>query len=286
MIFIRNDAQGNQLISKTYPPWEWKQHVFYGRDIVPLPDGNFIFAGIKGYALFLTNNTYAGKYFLAKMNADGEFLDSLTLPDFHSNTRTDRLVPINDGNFLAIGTEQDSQFIGSTGVIRKITPDLQVLWKREYRVSPPESLLHEAFWDATEMPDHGFVLAGRAFGPLEDSTWQNAWVIRVDSLGCLEPGCDSVFTAVHDPPLSEETALTLYPNPTDGIVHLSLTEPEVRVLGLRLLDAQGRVIYDVQFRREAGWKACDFDLGAQLPGVYVVQVRTTMGWVVRKIIRS
>lgn len=136
----------------------------------------------------------------------------------------------------------------------KITSDLQVLWKREYRVSPPESLLHEAFC-ATEMPDHGFVLAGRAFGPLEDSTWSNGWVIRVDSLGCLEPGCDSVFTAAHDPPLSEEVTLALYPNPTDGIVHLSLTEPEARLLGARLLDAEGRVLYDVQFRREAGLAA-------------------------------
>lgn len=287
MVCLRIDALGNQINSVVYPPWEWKQILFYGRDIYPLSNGEFLFCGLKSYAIFQANNTYSSKYFFAKIDANGQFLDSLTLPDWHELSRIDRIKPAFDGNFWVVGTEKDSQNLGATGLIMKIAPDLQVLWKREYRVSPPESLLHEAFWDAVEMPDHGFVLAGRAFGPLEDSTWSNGWVIRVDSLGCLEPGCDTVFTAVHDPPAGEEDAgLSLYPNPTAGALHLALTESDALLLGARLLDAQGRVLYDVQFRREAGWRACSLDLGGQPAGVYVVQVRTTKGWVVRKIIKS
>lgn len=167
----------------------------------------------------------------------------------------------------------------------KISPNLQVLWKREYRASPPESLIHDLFYEGAIMPDKSFVLCGLAFGPLEDSTNQNAWVVRVDSLGCLEPGCDSTV-AVQGPNQEEDVGLRLSPNPTGGEVRLALTDAEAVLLGLRLLDIQGRVIQDIQFLRSAGWRACVLNLAEQPAGVYIVQVRTSMGWTVKKVVKE
>lgn len=285
-VTIKTDSQGNQQWVKTYEPWEWKQNLFYGRDIQPLPDGTFLVAAGKGYALFEPNNTYSGKYFFARINSLGEFVDSVTLPGWHEFPGITRLKPSGDGNFWAIGAEKDSNLTAQTGLIIKITPNLQVLWKREYRVSPPESLAHEIFYEGTMMPDKGFVLCGGAFGPLEDSTNANGWVIRVDSLGCLEPGCDTVFTAVHGPLQEGDTGLLLSPNPTGGEIRLALADPEAVLLGVRVLDLQGRVLEDVQFRREAGWRECVLNLAGQPAGVYIVQARTSKGWVVRKVVKN
>ncbi len=285
MVLIKTDAQGIQQWSKVYPPWEWKQILFYGLDIQPLPSGDFLIAGLKDYAIFLPGNTYAGNYFFARLSPTGGILDSVTLPERHELTWVNRLKPSSDGNFWAIGAEKDSQNLGQTGLIMKITPALEVLWKREYRVSPPESMIHEMFYEGVEMPDHGFALCGTAFGPLEDSTNQNGWVIRADSFGCLEPGCQ-LNSAIEDPPVPEQDiGITLSSNPTSGQARLTLTHEGAVLLGVRVLDMQGRVVSDIQFLRAAGWRECEVDLGGELAGVYWVQVRTSEGRATRKIVK-
>jgi len=285
LVLIKTDAQGNQQWLKIFEPWEWKQILLYGTDIQILTNGNFLVSGLKSYAAYLPGYSYYAKYLLLKFNSQGEIIDSVSLPGNYYFFRINRLKPSGDGNFWAIGAERDSSTTAQTGLIMKITPDLQVLWKREYRVSPPESLIHEIFYEGAPLPDKGFVLCGRAFGPIEDSTNQNGWVIRVDSLGCLEPGCDTVITAVGDPPQEADAGILLSPNPTGGEVRLALTDPEAVLLGARLLDVQGRVLEDVQFRREAKWRECVLSLAGQPAGVYVVQVRASKGWVVRKVFK-
>ncbi|MDO8366653.1 MAG: hypothetical protein Q7T20_07655, partial [Saprospiraceae bacterium] len=252
MILLKTDAQGNQQWVKVYPPWEWKQILFYGLDLQPLSNGDFLMTGLKSYALFQPGNTYTGKYFFGRINSLGEFVDSVTFPQSYYFFKINRLKPTFDGNFWAIGAERDSQNLGQTGLIMKITPNLEIFWKREYRVSPPESMLHEIFYEGVEMPDHGFVLCGGAFGSLDDSTNANGWVIRVDSFGCLEPGCQ-LNSAVEDPPIPEQDiGLSLSPNPTSGQSRLTLTREGAVLLGVRVLDVQGRVVSDVQFLRGAG----------------------------------
>jgi len=286
MVIIKTDALGIQQWKKIYPPWEWKQNLFYGLDIQPLPNGDFLMAGVKSYALFLPGNTFTGKYFFARINGSGEFIDSVTLPKSYYNFRVNRLKPSSDGNFWAIGAERDTFTEGQTGLIMKISPNLEVIWKREFRVSPPESTEHEMFFEGVEMPDKGFVLCGRAFGLLEDSTNQNGWVIRVDSLGCLEPGCQ-LNSAIEDPPTPEQDiGIALSPNPTSGQARLALTHEGAMLLGLRVLDVQGRVVSDMQFLRAARWRECVVDLGWEPAGVYLVQVRTSEGWGVRKIVKQ
>jgi len=286
LVLIKTDAAGNEQWAKVYPSEEWKQILFYSLDLQPLPNGDFLMAGLKGYAVYQPGNAYVAKYFLARINALGEFVDSVTLDKSYYFFRTNRLKPASDGNFWAIGAERDTTTEGQTGVIIKITPELEVLWKREYRVSPPESMTHEWFYEGVEMPDHGFVLCGRVYGPLEDSTYQNGWVIRVDSLGCLEPGCQ-LNSAIEDPPTPEQDiGITLSPNPTSGQAMLALTHEDAVLLGVRVLDVQGRVVSDMQFLRSAGWREWMVELGGEPVGLYVVWVRTSEGWAVKKIIKQ
>ena len=208
------------------------------------------------------------------------------MPEQHQRNRINRLKQSSDSNFWAIGAEIDSQNLGQTGLIMKITPNLEILWKREYRVSPPASTMHEIFYEGVEMPDHGFVLCGGAYGPIEDSTYANGWVIRVDSFGCLEPGCQ-LNSAVEDPPAAEQDiGISLSPNPTSGQATLALTQEGAVLLGVRVLDIQGRVVSDMQFLRAAGWREWALDLSKEPAGVYWAQVRTSTGWAVKKLIKQ
>ncbi len=286
MVIFKADANGNQQWAKTYPVTGYKEHNNAGTDITALPNGNYLIAGRRYYDITTHLGSYLSDYYFRTINLSGEIVDSLSFEN-HSNCETDRMLKVSDSNYLVCGYELDTiNKNGQTGLLLKVRPDGRPLWKREYRVSPPQSKIHDAFFNAIEMPDRGFVVCGRAYGPIEDSTYQNAWVIRVDSLGCLEPGCDSTITAAHDPPGPSAVGLSLSPNPTTGEARLLLSDPEAVLLGVRVLDIQGRTVSDVQYLRSAGWRGCVLDLGGQPAGVYVVQVRTSKGWGVGKVLRK
>ena len=84
----------------------------------------------------------------------------------------------------------------------------------------------------------------------------------------------------------DDIGITLSPNPTSGILRLALTRAGDVLLGARLLDLQGRVVSDLQFLRSAGWRECVLDLSGQPAGGYVVQVRTSAGWAVRRVVKQ
>jgi hypothetical protein len=287
MILLKTDFDGNLLWSKVYSPWEFKQSGLAGYDIKLVSDTTLMVVGHKQYTLLNSSFSYFSRYILMKFDLNGNVLDSVSFGGYAGAYPT-RAIKLADKNYLITGQEKDSTFnlVGPTGVIIKIASSLNVIWKKEYRVSPPESQLHDKFDDAVEMPDKGFIICGRAFGPLEDSTNQNGWVIRVDSFGCLEPGCQ-LNSAIEDPPTpKQDIGITLSPNPTSGQARLTLAHEGAVLLGVRVLDVQGRVVSDMQFLRGAGWRECVVDLGGEPAGVYLVQVRTSEGWGVRKIVKQ
>lgn len=282
LLVIKTDAFGNQQWTKRFAPWEWKQYGLGGLDIKPLEDSTFIIFGNKYYkGLNQTFNNYS-KYMLIRLRLDGTLIDSISFGG-GDGTLISSVIRTNDGNFLAAAAENDSSFsdIGQTGVLLKISPSLHLLWKREYHISSPGVKTYEKFFDAVQLPDRGFIICGRAY---DDSTYQNGWLIRVDSLGCLEPGCQ-LNSAIEDPPAPAlDIGITFSPNPTSGQVRLALTHEGAVLLGVRVLDLQGRVVSDVQYLRNAGWRECTLDLSVEPAGVYVVQVRTSEGWAVREIV--
>jgi hypothetical protein len=287
MLLIKTDPMGNQQWAKTLPPSEWKQYTWSGYNALFLPDSTYLLVGNKGYRILNQQYSFYFKYIFFKYKSDGTLVDSTSISGAADAVPTSA-TRLLDGNILVTGVENDSSFggIGQTGVLLKIATTLQLLWKREYRISPPQSLYYEKFHDAVELANKDIVICGRAFGPLEDSTNQNGWVIRVDSFGCLEPGCQ-LNSAVEDPPTSEQDiGITLSPNPTSGQVRLALAHEGAVLLGVRVLDVQGRVVSDMQFLRSAGWRECVVDLGGELAGVYVVQVRTSEGWGGKKIVKQ
>jgi hypothetical protein len=257
------------------------------RDIKTLPDGTFLVS--TNYAYYMPSQvlTYFEKHKFFHIGSDGSILDSVSNAG-GSEAYLSKLIPIKDGNFLAVGLERDSAFnaTGNKGILMKMTQDLKVKWKRKYRVSPPESKLHEKFYDAIEMPDRGFIVTGRAFGPLEDSTNSNGWVIRVDSLGCLTPGCDSVTTNVDSPGTNEDGVnILIQPNPASGQVMVTVEPASEEIIGMKLVAMNGAVLEDVQFKRGTHIQQTRLSLQNLEPGVFILMVRTGKGWYARKLVK-
>ncbi len=75
---------------------------------------------------------------------------------------------------------------------------------------------------------------------------QDIWVVKVDSLGCIIPGCDDFSTVITVQATNLGSALSVYPNParqsTTVKVTLSAGSSLVADLRLRLVSAQGQEV--------------------------------------------
>jgi hypothetical protein len=109
---------------------------------------------------------------------------------------------------------------GMCGVILKLNTSESKEWVRFYK--HPEVVQDWTtdynLYDIKPTSDGGFVSAGW-FAHSIDNT-QDTWVIKVDSFGCLVPGCE--LTSV--PKIERSiTALNIYPNPANEVVHFDIT---------------------------------------------------------------
>jgi hypothetical protein len=162
------------------------------------------------------------------------------------------------------------------GALTKTDAQGELIWQRKYYTRHD---IDNYFFCMTPTSDAGFLMGGIAFRI--GNNRQDAWAVKVDSLGCLEPGCDGSVAA---PEPGAAIGLSIRPNPVAD--WLAVASPEAVLLGLRLTDLSGRVLEDVQFFRQHGLREYRLSLAALPPGLYVLSVRTEKGWVVEKVVKQ
>ena len=139
----------------------------------------------------------------------------------------------------------------SKGLLLRANSEGDSLWMREYAyydstVTDCEGTLR----DVQPTPDGGFVAVGETRG---NSNGNNppglsvdVWVVKVDSMGCLVPGCDDFSTAITVQATNLKDALSVYPNPAHGGTMAKVTlpagSPFANDLRLRLVSAQGQEV--------------------------------------------
>jgi len=129
------------------------------------------------------------------------------------------------GDLIAVGRTRVSN--SYYGTLFRTTNDGDSLWLRNYQYH--DSLVSNAsglFYDAVPTPDGGFVAVGSAFS-INGIYTQDVWVIKTDSMGCIEPGCD-VITGMQTQLTNMKDALRVWPNPVQagGAVQVELQLPD------------------------------------------------------------
>jgi hypothetical protein len=101
------------------------------------------------------------------------------------------------------------------------------------------------------------------------------YVTVTDNNSCV--GSDtiivSIFTGIED--AAANRILGIYPNPTTGIVHVTLKN-HASQLNLRVIDVTGRIILSDEFS-DNGVFIKDYDLSGYAKGVYYLQVFSSEG---------
>ena len=213
--------------------------------ITTASDGNVLVASSWAYG-----NNFMIRRYLAKLDAsDG----SIIWEKQYANTTLNYPVLFvvqevyQGGDLISVSNELISG--QHHGVLLRTTSTGDSLWMRHYQyhdslVSNGRGILR----DVVPTPDGGFVAVGSALSVPGVYT-QDVWVVKVDSMGCLEPGCH-LITGMETQITNLSGALKVWPNPVAAgtAVQVEVQLPEgfavQGALRLTVTDAAGRLVHE------------------------------------------
>lgn len=114
------------------------------------------------------------------------------------------------------------------GYLAKTDTAGNLLWQRTYAKSP---VIDNYIYDVTRTFDGGFLLSGSCYFSNTD-----AWLLKVDSLGCEVAGCDGASLEV----APTEELSTVFPSPAQGTITFRFATSAQRVI--RIYDSNGRCV--------------------------------------------
>ncbi len=189
-----------------------------------------------------------------------EYSDS---SDFYIHTALEATF---DGNYIAVGQgDPTSTFgpnVGVLGRIFKISPQGDSLWYRSYYhldVNCTGLCDLNYFRDIKPTPDGGYI----ACGWVTDVGFQDMWVIKMDSMGCVDTLC---IIGVGVPEYKQNVEVSIYPNPAHD--NFTVSAPLFIDAVLTVNDFSGRLLFQQAFNKEvviniAGLKA----------GMYIISLQ-------------
>ncbi len=187
---------------------------------------------------------------------------------------------------IACGVTYDGGY--EQGLLLRTTADGDSLWMRSYAYH--DSVIDQGqgrFWDVLPTADGGCIAAGFANnpfnGPFPPGYSQDAWVVKVDSMGCIVPGCDGV--GITEQVTNLAGALQLWPNPVSGQLHVGFSLPgnfkTTGPLMLSVTTLDGRLVLRQQLPpllgRGAGGEGI-LDVSALAPGTYALHLSDGTRW--------
>jgi Secretion system C-terminal sorting domain len=264
MILVKWDSLGNKLWHKTYGTIDFDG----GNGITATADGNYLLAGYRGVA---NNKT---RCWIQKITPTGIVIWSHTYDDGSGELRwaKERF----DGTIVAAGSSDDNFTNKDDGYIVK-TDSLGVLqWDRLFDMNNN----HCYFRDFDFTLDGGYICAGFAF--TGNSGNQDAWLVKLDSLGCDSLGC-AAYVGLFEPPSKSEEEIVLFPNPVHDILQVKFDFPYAGALQWYLYTAEGKLINQ---RPEYVMRNFSINISDLTPGMYLLELRTDSGRTMKKFFKQ
>ena len=170
------------------------------------------------------------------------------------------------------------------GLLLRTTSDGDSLWMRNYWYN--DRLVPQGqgrFWDVLPTADGGCIasgFAGAPFDPPLPPNWsQDAWVVKVDSLGCIVPGCDGVGITEQVTNLGD--ALRLWPNPVSGQLHVGISLPgNLKTTGplmLSVTSLAGQLVLQQHVPTSVPGEV-ELDVSALAAGTYALHLSDSTWW--------
>ena len=238
-LVIKTDSLGNE---------EWTvnlggPYIDYIAMLCNSPDGHIVALTCYADSMY-TPDVALRRIYISKLDNSGNLIWSKKYGESTYWNYSFNIRPAQNGDFLACG-RVPSVFPHHSGWILRINNDGDSLWYRQYdHLLGDESI--NKIYDVMETQDHNIVGCGTVFPMPPDIGSQDTWIIRLDSIGCEYPFCDTTV-GVDEIASVEKNGLLIYPNPASNIINCRFKAcPE----GSRGVGDFRLVIYDL-FGRKA-----------------------------------
>jgi len=193
--------------------------------------------------------------YLRELNPD---LDDI--PESHALARC----PDDSGYITAGPGYRQHAFLQKTG------PDGDSLWLRQYIPLGWEEdrALWSYFHDIKATPFNTFLACGKVYDLHMEV--RNAWIVHVDSMGCIVPGCDRVVSTTQAPEAGA-TGFTLYPNPASEQLFILSRYSNDESVVLTMAAMNGQILKTTRFIASSGNQYI-VPLDGFAPGSYVFTI--------------
>ena len=274
---LRVDSLGNEIWSFTNgTPYDdlGQAHLF------TLADGSFVYGSGKP-----TGNGADQRPQLVKVDSTGTILWS---QEYDVATHSALILDVQEiapgGDLIACGYSTPiNPFFD--GFLCRTNSQGDSLWLRHYWYT--DSIMNDGigyFNDVTPTSDGGFAAVGVMIQSMSGNdppgASQDVWVLKVDSMGCVQPGCH-IITGIESQVTNLTDALHVYPNPVagGGNVTVAITLPEglrQQPLRLSLISADGRLVREEQL--PAFLSSFSFPISTLHSGLYMLHLSTPDTW--------
>ena len=247
----------------------------------------------NGNALVASSWAYAPNYgqmrpYLAEVSyADGSFIweQQYDEPSFNTTLYSAKEIEPG-GDLIAVG--QSYVDVSARGILLRTTNGGDSLWMRYYEYS--DSLWNAGrgfLFDVIQTYDNGFLAVGTALGLSNDPNdpplaySQDIWVVKVDSMGCLLPGCH-IVTGIESQVTNYKDALKVWPNPSTsgGQVQLTWELPEAarsKSTELSLVSTTGQLMFSQPI--DLAQESIQLDVHDLKPGMYFIHLVQEGTWI-------
>jgi len=231
-------------------------------NVVATSNGDFLVAGDLGVSQ--VNISAIEKLYAARLDTDGSVIWERTYGSGSTQNQLNSVKECSNGAFIAAGDYSNDV----KGVLLKIAANGDSLWMRTYQHPPlVGQFTTHLLQDVVPEPDGGF----SACGMLNDGQ-QDLWVIRVDSFGCLVPGCQMYD---HIAEQGVELHVGLYPNPAHDRVYISFRSARDPSGEFVMYNSSGEAVR--RFKSGGASEEIDLDISSQPVGLYLLRYEDKQG---------
>jgi hypothetical protein len=303
----QTDSNGQQYVRKfNYEGQsQWINTIAFGDNInlgavgfASLDNGNYLFGGHK----CVDYPAYSIQPLIGELDAiTGDTLwtrlyfdpylgyDPNNLVNYNSQNRLHGFKKLESGGYIGVGECRhdimpDSAMgpLDNASFIMKLDDNFNLMWKRIYvpegygelEMSAAQCRLN----DFVENADGSITALGMVYmytgtGP-QGGYIQDSYMIRVDSLGCLIPGCSVGITEFED-----LTNLLVYPNPTSS--NLTIQLPNTGTWTIRLYNMSGQLVSTEKINQS---NFIQLNIQNMNTGLYTVQAMNSAGRVYSEMV--
>ena len=243
--------------------WQWQDTAHYcsmqAFGLQPTNDNGYIYTNWQATEIDTTNPGpteqygYGGKYYITKIDSNRNLVYKKVfggLQSYDEGVLLYTLKKATDGSFVAVGHRflndslNNNLIIGGYGYLVKFAPNGAIIWERTYaNVINPQNftLVMNKLYDFDFKPDGGIIACGDVFDLTLPSQQQKAWLLSLDSYGCLSAGCQ-LFDAVTEIE-KQEGVFKAYPNPANEVLYIQhLPGSVAQASQIQLFDISGKLI--------------------------------------------